>query len=156
MEKNPYYEDWLRKIETMSEEELMNVVSNGNYDSDFLKLAEERLSYLKDGEPSNGTWHTRIKDAGVKVEKHETMVTPTNYVDNGAENTLLFIANVTLIIGIIASIIFIFAGFASGQIVGIAAAIAVFVPCLVTWATLKVFANISKTLKEIRDRMPKA
>ena len=69
MEKNPYYEDWLRKIESMSEDELVDAVNNGNYDSDFLELVKERLSYLKDGEPSNGKWHTRIKNAGLKVKK---------------------------------------------------------------------------------------
>lgn len=156
MEKNPYYEDWLRKIESMSEDELVDAVNNGNYDSDFLELVKERLSYLKDGEPSNGKWHTRIKNAGVKVKNYETVTTPVNNVDNDAENTLLFIAKATLIIGIIASIIFIFVSLVDREIVEVAAAIVVFVYSVVIWATLKVFANISKTLKEIKNRMPKA
>ena len=166
MEKNPYYEDWLRKIEAMSEEELMNVVSNGNYDGDFLKLAKERLSYLKDGGSSNGIWYKRIEDADIKVEKHETAVTSMNHIDNGAENTLVFFANATLIIGIIATLLcfptlcftekYGYSSVKEFSPTGFGVTIGVLISSLITWAALKVFANISKTLKEINARMPSA
>ena len=156
MKKNPYYEDWLRKIAAMSEEELSEVINAGNYDNDFLKLAKERLAYIKNGESSDGIWRKRIEGADIKVESHEDTESPTTYVDNGAENTLLFIAKAELIIGIFASIILLLASVASGQIIGVAAAVTTFVFSLVTWAALKVFANISKTLKEIKGQIPKA
>lgn len=77
-------------------------------------------------------------------------------VDNSAENTLSFFAVVTLVVGIIAGIVLlVLASDSSKSEVPLLVfySVVVIISALVTWATLKVFVNISKTLKEINYRL---
>lgn len=86
-------------------------------------------------------------------------------INNGAENTLKTIAGIILTFGIIATLIcavtLVFVEnpeyrYSSSKIfsaAGFATTIEVFAGTLITWATLRVFANISITLKEINRKI---
>lgn len=94
-----------------------------------------------------------------------TKGTEAQKVDNSAENTLLTIATIVLICGIIASVVC----FCSMVIIedpsyhyskhymfnpaGFATTIMVLLSSLISWGLLKVLANISLTLKDIRGRI---
>jgi len=72
--------------------------------------------------------------------------------NNSAEKMLKIIADVVLYIGIIASII-LFLVAVIEEIYGLLLAILVVMPTsLVTWASLRVFVNISNSLKEINQK----
>ena len=86
-------------------------------------------------------------------------------IDNSAENTLTTIASIILICGIIATIVcFFYLAFyrvtSYGSIkhdefnpAGFGTTIEVLAGTLISWAALRVFANISKTLKEINSKL---
>jgi hypothetical protein len=75
--------------------------------------------------------------------------------DVTAENVLSVLANIILICGIIATIVSCLVIFDSGfdmfELYLLPASI--LIGTLITWSTMKVFANISITLKEIKDKM---
>lgn len=75
--------------------------------------------------------------------------------DNSAENTLKLYATIVLVIGIIASVIFFFMIFLPIEFsyMGIFGAISVLIPTILTWSVIKVFVNISLTLKEINKKI---
>lgn len=86
-------------------------------------------------------------------------------IDNSAENTLSTIATIILICGIIATIVcFFYLTFyrvtSYGSIrhdefnpAGFGTTVEVLAGTLISWACLRVFANISKTLKEINSKL---
>lgn len=96
------------------------------------------------------------------TEKVEGVIEEPSYA---AETTLTVIANIVLVVGIIVGLICLFTicWVDSGKysysedIVfnpsGFAGTIGVFVSSIVTWAVLKVFANISTSLKQINAKM---
>lgn len=86
--------------------------------------------------------------------------------DNSAEETLKTIATITLVVGIIASLILFFTvcwvenpmSYSHKMMfnpIGFGTMVMVLVSSVISWATLKVFANISMTLKDIKNKMPK-
>jgi hypothetical protein len=79
-----------------------------------------------------------------------------------AENTLDIIANVTLICGIICTLICLFTigfvdnGYSSDKEfspMGLATTIGILISSLITWATLKVFCGISINLRKINSKI---
>lgn len=85
-------------------------------------------------------------------------------INNSAENTLAFFANAALFIGIAASVICIPTicfveqkGYYSHRVefnpAGFGITVGILVSSLITWAFMKVFVNISKTLKGINKRL---
>ncbi len=84
--------------------------------------------------------------------------------DNSAENTLIVIATIVLVCGIIAAVICLFTvafiqdpefHYTSKKIfnpAGFATTIMVLLSSLISWGFLKVLANISLTLKEINHK----
>ncbi len=100
-----------------------------------------------------------------KAQTDERMETNTN---NSAENTLVSISYLILIGGIIVTVILLFSiCFIKNPAyhyheeymfnpTGFGITCGTLLSTLASWAALKVFANISKTLKEIKNRMPKA
>lgn len=71
--------------------------------------------------------------------------------DVTAENVLFGLANIILICGIIATIVSCLAVFDNLDLFLLPPSI--LIGTLITWSTMKVFANISITLKEIKDKM---
>ena len=74
------------------------------------------------------------------------------------KSVLNIIAKVTLILGTIAAIILFFVGFDKYSDYGIGieliiASIVLLISSVITWATLKVFCNISNNLQEINKKM---
>lgn len=78
-------------------------------------------------------------------------------VDNSAEKTLLNLATVCLVLGIIGAAISFFACLASTETLVFAfiIPIVVIVYTLLIWSVMKVFANISMTLKDINNKINK-
>ena len=74
-------------------------------------------------------------------------------VDNRAENTLSFFAVVVLVVGIIGGLVLIAYAVRIESPIFIVVAISEIVCLLISWAVIKVFVNISKTLKEINCRL---
>ena len=86
-------------------------------------------------------------------------------IDNSAENTLTTIATIILVCGIVATVVcFFYLSFyrvtSYGSIrhdefypAGFGTTIEVLAGTLISWAGLRVFANISKTLKEINSKL---
>ena len=99
--------------------------------------------------PSNEKLETSLSE--------ETKAKPAT--DVTAENVFSVLANIILICGIIATIVsclVIFdqifdSGFDMFELYLLPASI--LIGTLITWSTMKVFANISITLKEIKDKM---
>lgn len=99
----------------------------------------------------------RIKES----EEQKTTTAKVEKEDYGAENTLNFFANCALIIGVVSTIICFCMAFSAKNyygepefnIMGIVYAIACLIPTLLTWSVLKVFANISTTLKKINEKL---
>lgn len=90
-------------------------------------------------------------------------------IDNSAENALSVIANIVLWVGIIGTVFCLFT-LTTTKVVdptytysihydtifnpgGLAISIGVLLSSIMSWALLKVIANISKTLKEINSKM---
>lgn len=89
--------------------------------------------------------------------------------DNSAENALSVIANIVLWVGIIGTVFCLFT-LTTTKVVdptykysihydtifnpgGLAVSVGVLISTIMSWALLKVIANISKTLKEINSKM---
>lgn len=95
----------------------------------------------------------------------ETKKSEAQKVDNSAENTLITIANIVLVCGIIATIICVFTMVVIEDPsyhyrtkymfnpAGFATTIMVLLSSLISWGFLKVLANISLTLKDIKGKM---
>ena len=153
MENNPYFRDWVRSIESMSKEELIKVIEEGERDEEYLNLVRKRLASIIDDDTltkvAESNKERNTKGQSKNVEKKEVD-------NNSAENSLLFISVCVLIIGIIAGI-FLFVAWlmdsSEESYIFIVSAISVIIGSVTTWAALKVFANISKTLKEINHRL---
>lgn len=149
MENNPYFRDWVRSIESMSKEELIKVIEEGERDEEYLNLVRKRLASMIDDDTltkvAESNKERNTKGQSKNVEKKEVD-------NNSAENSLLFISVCFLIIGIIAGI-FLFVAWLMESYIFIVSAISVIIGSVTTWAALKVFANISKTLKEINHRL---
>ena len=112
-----------------------------------------------------------LDQLGIEVEtKNETTAPPgakaTESGNNGAENTLETFAYAILFIGILASLICLFTicttekhGYYSDRTefnpIGFAVTIATLISSLLSWAFIKVFVNISRTLKEINAKLTK-
>jgi len=69
------------------------------------------------------------------------------------ENTLNIIAKIMLWLGIIASVIVFIVALVEEMYILLLAIPFVFLPCLITWASLRVKVNISNSLKEINQKM---
>lgn len=100
------------------------------------------------------------------VAENSAPETKVQEVDNSAENTLIFIAKLVLFCGIVASFIclitltFIDTSGPYSSIpriefnpTGFATTITILLSSLISWSLLKVLANISLTLKDIRNKM---
>lgn len=86
-------------------------------------------------------------------------------INNSAENTLVVIGNIVLAAGILVGVICLFTicWVDSGKYhystdivfnpTGFAMTVGIILSSLLTWAVLKVVANISKTLKEINSKI---
>ncbi len=95
----------------------------------------------------------------------KTKGTEMQKVDNSTENTLIIIANIVLVCGIIATIIciptmvvikdpsFHYTTVYMFNPTGFATTIVVLLTSLISWGFMKVLANISLTLKDIKDKM---
>lgn len=156
MNQNPYIKDWLRSIESMNEEELIKVIEDDSRNEEFTKLARERLAFLRSDNAPKEVWEEKAESTERQIRKKEQSNEIKKEVDNSAENTLSFFAVVTLVVGIIAGIILlVLASDSSKSEVPLLVfySVVVIISALVTWATLKVFVNISKTLKEINYRL---
>lgn len=82
--------------------------------------------------------------------------TSKGVIDNSAENTLLSIAQIVLFCGIFVTLIcFLVLSIPNNNFdpVGFGITIGVLLSTFMSWAALKVFANISMTLKEINSKM---
>jgi len=152
MNQNPYLKDWLRSIESMNEEELIKAIEDDSRSDEFTNLARERLAFLRSGNALKEVWEEKAESTERSIRQKEHNKEIKKEVDNSAENTLSFFAVVTLVVGIIGGIIlFVLASDASKSEVPlfVFSSVGVIITALITWATLKVFVNISKTLKEI-------
>ena len=99
---------------------------------------------------------------GIK-ESDEKKSTTTKVINEeyGAEDTLKFFANCVLLIGIISAFICFIMAFSTRNyygnpefnFMGIVYAIACLIPSLLTWSVMRVFANISTTLKKINEKL---
>jgi len=76
-----------------------------------------------------------------------------NTSTNSPEAILGIIAQVTLWIGIIASLIWLIVALAEEMYILLLVSPIIFLLCLVTWASLRVKVNISNSLKEIVQKM---
>ena len=92
--------------------------------------------------PSNEKLETSLSE--------ETKAKPAT--DVKAERVLFELANIIFYCGIIATIVSCLAFFDSGFDMFLLPA-SILIGTLITWSTMKVFANISITLKEIKDKM---
>lgn len=152
MNQNPYFNDWLRSIESMNEEELVKAIEDDSRSEEFTKLARERLAFLRSDNAPQEVGEEKAESTERIIRKKEQNNEIRNEVDNSAENTLLFFAVVTLVVGIIAGLILLVLASDASRFEArllVFSSIGVFISALITWATLKVFVNISKTLKEI-------
>ena len=143
MNQNPYIKDWLRSIESMNEEELIKVIEDDSRNEEFTKLARERLAFLRSDNAPKEVWEEKAESTERQIRKKE-------------QSKLSFFAVVTLVVGIIAGIVLlVLASDSSKSEVPLLVfySVVVIISALVTWATLKVFVNISKTLKEINYRL---
>ena len=85
--------------------------------------------------------------------------------NNSAEKTLKTIATITLVLGIIAAFVMVFTvcfvpkygdnGQNVFNPIGFGMTVGVLLSCIISWATLNVFANISLTLKDIKSKISK-
>ena len=153
MNQNPYLKDWLRRIESMNEEELIKAIEDESRSEEFTKLARERLAFLQSDNAPKEVWKEKAELTERSIRKKEHNNEIKKEVDNSAENTLSFFAVLTLVVGIIAGIILlVLASDAKNSEVPslVLSSVGVIITSLITWATLKVFVNISKTLKEIK------
>ena len=73
-------------------------------------------------------------------------------IPDGAESTLKIVATVILVVGIIGSLIIMFAF--EDRALGIGFGIAGFLSSLLSWATCNVLANISLRLKALQESIP--
>lgn len=156
MAKSPYFEDWLRGIEAMNEEDLIAVIENGDRDEEYLKLARERLAFLRSDNAPKEVWEEKAESAERVIRKSEFDGSIKKEVDNSAESTLSFFAVVTMVVAIIAGLaMFVVAADApKGESTMLFVfGVSLIIGGLISWATLKVFVNISKTLKEINFRI---
>jgi len=152
MNQNPYLKDWLRIIESMNEDELIKAIEDDSRSEEFTKLARERLAFLRSDNAPKNIWEEKVESTEREIRKKEHNKEIKKEFDNNAENTLSFFAIVTLVVGIIAGLILlVFASDASKSEAPLMVlySVGVIITALITWATLKVFVNISKTLKEI-------
>ena len=152
MNQNPYLKDWLRIIESMNEDELIKAIEDDSRSEEFTKLARERLAFLRSDNAPQKVWEEKAESAERSIRKKEHNNEIKKEVDNSAENTLSFFAVVTLVVGIIGGVILLVLASDSGKSetpLLVFYSVIVIISALVTWATLKVFVNISKTLKEI-------
>ena len=153
MGKNPYYNDWIRSIESMNEEDLVKILEEGSRDEEYLTLVRERLVSLSGDNNTPPRVGETPKKKTAKVDYKKEL---KKEVNNSAENTLSFLAVVTLVVGMIAGIILFvecIIDFSAESYILFAAAISIVIGSLITWASIKVFVNISKTLKEINYRL---
>lgn len=96
-------------------------------------------------------------------EEKKTYKEEPKEIDSSAENTLNSFAVLVLIFGIISSIICLIIAFSGRDyygrpefnIMGIVYAVLSLVPSLLTWSVMRVFVNISLTLKEINKKLKK-
>ena len=156
MENNPYFKDWLRSIESMNKEELIKIIEEGNRDDEYLELARERLAFLRSNNTQQKVWEEKAETTEKKITKAEFKKEIKKEINNTADDTLSFLAVVTLIIGIIGGIaLFAISADASSTEAHILISVAIYaiICSLISWASLKVFVNISKTLKEINYRL---
>lgn len=156
MEKNPYFNDWLRSIESMNEEELIKVIEEGNRADEFIVMARERLAFIRSDNSPKELWEEKTESAIKDFQNKEFKKKINNMVDDSAENTLSFFAIITLIVGVVAGLAL--AALAADahkpeSYLFVFAALCAFLSSLMTWASIKVFVNISKTLKEINYRL---
>ncbi len=94
-------------------------------------------------------------------EEKKTTTVKVETEDYSAENTLKFYANCVLLIGVISAFICFIMAFSSRNyygnpefnFMGIVYAIACLIPSLLTWSVMRVFANISTTLKKINEKL---
>ena len=152
MEKNPYYNDWLRSIETMNEEELIKILEEEDRDEDYLNLVRKRLASISGNNAPQKVGETTKK----KTTKLDYKKDFKKEINNSAENTLSFLAIVTLVVGMIAGFILFVEWIVDPSVesyILLAAAISFVIGSLIIWASIKVFVNISKTLKEINCRL---
>ena len=108
-----------------------------------------------------------VEALGIEQKDNNPTETPAEEQNNSAENTLNFIANLTLFLGIFISVICLFTicfvetpkddYFDTTEKVfswhGFMITIAVFISSLMSWAVLRVFTNISLTLKQINRKI---
>lgn len=79
-------------------------------------------------------------------------------ISSGAEKTLIMLAKITLICGILVTIVFIVLFLSEiddpdESIVFLICAISILFGTLISWSTMRIFANISITLKEILNKI---
>ncbi|UKK49981.1 hypothetical protein L6472_07975 [Prevotella sp. E13-17] len=101
----------------------------------------------------------------IKEESKSQEQTAQEIDNNSAENTLITIATITLVIGIIAAVVMLFTvcfvpkygdhGRTVFNPTGFGMTCGVVISTLISWAALKVFANISITLKQIKAKLSK-
>lgn len=84
------------------------------------------------------------------MNENEIKINETKKEDNFAENTLNIAAYITLALGICVSTVMFLS---SIDTTGYVTSFEILLFSFVTWALLKVIANISVTLKEIKDKM---
>lgn len=106
-----------------------------------------------------------IEDS-MKSQVRQTVNSP-NSTDNSAEKTLSLIASIILWLGILGSVICLFTITTTEVIrpgyysrtetvfnpAGLAITIGMLISTVATWALLKVFVNISRTLKQINSKL---
>lgn len=99
---------------------------------------------------------------GIKESEDKKAYTEkSENIESGAENTLNSFAVLVLIFGIISSIICLISAFSGRDyygrpefnIMGVVYAILSLIPSLLTWSLMRVFVNISLTLKEINKKI---
>ena len=156
MNKNPYFKDWLKSIESMNEEELIKAIEDDSKSEEFTKLARERLAFLRSDNAPKEIWEEKVvsEERAIRKKEHENEI--KKEVNNSAENTLSFFAVAALVIGIITRLILLVLASDAPKFEArllFFSALGVVITALITWATLKVFVNISKTLKEINFQL---
>ncbi len=135
---------------------------------------KDEIVWSKKWDGSPGWEYDKEKDSYSKVmssQKNALVVTDEEYeeicklfpedsapkvkeqVNRRAENTLRTIANILLIVGVIACVVIIILAFSSVSPAVALAAVPYLLLVLATWALLRCFADISITLKEIKQKM---
>lgn len=145
MEKSPYYDDWCQAIEKMSPEQLQKVIETGaDRNPQYLELVKERLKALENG---TAEWRPEVSDE--VLNQSESVNVQSNEVSYGAESTLEILSYVVLVCGVICLI----GAFADDSTAPFY--IAAFISSLIFWAAMRVLANISRSLKDIKSILKK-